>query len=148
MNCFYYKLLEATAVPPKRYSDLAAGMDLHSLEDVELKANDFYKIRTGLSLVFPDGHYGRIASRSGLAAKGIVVLGGVVDPDYTGEIFIVLYNHGKKDYKINAGDRIAQIICEKYCTPKILPIEECSGKNLSEWNKSKRQNKGFGSSGI
>ena len=62
--------------------------------------------------------YGRIAPRSGLVANfGIHVGAGVIDPDYFGEIKVVLFNLSDSDYFVEIGHRVAQIICEKYCSP-------------------------------
>ena len=60
--------------------------------------------------MFPEGTYGRIASRSSLSVlHKVEVVAGVIDPDYRGEIFVNLFNHSKKDFIINKGDRIAQL---------------------------------------
>jgi dUTP pyrophosphatase len=72
-------------------------------------------VHTGLSVAIPDGCYGRIAPRSGLALRhGIDTLAGVVDSDYRGEIVCILINLGDTPFEIAPGDRIAQLIIEKY----------------------------------
>ena len=71
-------------------------------------------IDTEIAAGFPPGTYGRIASRSGLALHHhITVFGGVIDPDYTGTIKILLYNFGDNVFEINKHDRIAQLILER-----------------------------------
>jgi dUTP pyrophosphatase len=68
-------------------------------------------VSTGIAVVLPKGVYGRVAPRSGLAVKhGIQVGAGVIDPDYTGEVKVVLFNHGEKDFEVKKGDRIAQLV--------------------------------------
>ncbi|PAA87954.1 hypothetical protein BOX15_Mlig015379g2, partial [Macrostomum lignano] len=69
----------------------------------------------------PDGTYGRIASRSGLAARyGIVAGGGVIDPDYIGQLQVILFNHSTCDFKVEPGDRIAQLVLERVATPSVV----------------------------
>ena len=73
----------------------------------------------------PTGCYGRIAPRSGLALKKFIDVGaGVVDEDYRGELGVVLFNFGEGDFKINMGDKIAQLIFEKIKTPAIIETDD------------------------
>ena len=89
----------------------------------------------------PNGCYGRIAPRSGLTLKKFIDVGaGVVDEDYRGELGVILFNFGEEDFKINMGDKIAQLIFEKIKTPAIVETD-----SLEETG---RGNKGFGSTGI
>jgi dUTP pyrophosphatase len=86
------------------------------------------------------GVYGRIAPRSGLAVKhGVQTGAGVIDPDYTGELKVILFNHGSEKFEIKKGDRIAQLILEKCETPLIDEVEEIKD--------TQRGTRGFGSSG-
>lgn len=72
-------------------------------------------ISTGISVQIPIGNYGRIAPRSGLAVKHFIDVGaGVVDADYRGEVRVLLFNFGEEEFKVSQGDRIAQLIIEKY----------------------------------
>jgi dUTP pyrophosphatase len=72
-------------------------------------------ISTGLAFAIPTGNYGRVAPRSGLAVKNSINVGaGVIDSDYRGEVKVLLFNHGDADFEISEGDRIAQLIIEKY----------------------------------
>ena len=97
-------------------------------------------IKTYTTTEPPDGTYVRIASRSGLAFKSNMhTIGGVIDPDYTGELKVILFNHGGEKFEIKQGDRIAQLILEKCETP---PIEEVASIEDTE-----RGTRGFGSSG-
>lgn len=75
--------------------------------------------RTGLAVAIPSGFYGRVAPRSGLAAKnGLDVLAGVIDSDYRGEICCVLYNTGDEPINLSAGSKICQLIIEQIITPE------------------------------
>lgn len=92
----------------------------------------------------PEGHYGRIAARSGLAVRhGIDVGAGVIDADYTGIVSVLLFNHGDADVTVSPGDRIAQLLLERVSTPD---VEE--DVDLFSTCSTERGTKGFGSSGI
>ena len=129
------------AIVPTRGSDHSVGYDLYSSEDtiVPCQAGRAL-VGTGIAVVLPSGVYGRVAPRSGLGVKHCIDVGaGVIDPDYTGEIKVVLFNHGEKDFEIKKGDRIAQLVLERCETP---PIEEI---NIVE--ETDRGESGFGSTG-
>ena len=129
------------AIVPTRGSDHSVGYDLYSSEDAMVPSQAGRAIvGTGITVVLPPGVYGRVAPRSGLAAKHCINVGaGVIDPDYTGEIKVILFNHGLKDFEIKKGDRIAQLILERCETP---PIEE-----ISIVEDTDRGSGGFGSTG-
>jgi dUTP pyrophosphatase len=113
-----FKRLVSNATLPTRGSHSAAGLDLYSIEAVCLSPNERSLVRTGLAVAIPDGYYGRIAPRSGLATKkGIDVLAGVIDADYRGEIHCLLYNAGNKVVELPAQTKICQLIIEKIITP-------------------------------
>ena len=96
---------------------MAAGHDLYAMEEVLIPAKGQALVDTGLAVGLPRGTYARIAPRSGLAnKKRINVGGGVIDADYTGEVKVILMNHGTQDCLIQAGERKAQIIFEKINT--------------------------------
>src|SRR5687768_9558534 len=118
LNVLRFKQLDPRAVLPMRGSALAAGLDLCSIEDVELEPKQRAMVRTGLAVAIPPGFYGRVAPRSGLAAKsGLDVLAGVIDSDYRGEICCVLYNTGEQTLSLPAGSKICQLIVEQIITP-------------------------------
>jgi dUTP pyrophosphatase len=113
-----FKQLDPRAVLPKRGSALAAGLDICSIEHVELPPKQRATVRTGLAVAIPPGFYGRVAPRSGLAAKnGLDVLAGVIDSDYRGEICCILYNTGDEVIDLASGTKICQLIIEKIVTP-------------------------------
>jgi len=117
------------------------GYDLYSTEDTVVPCQAGRAlVPTGIAVVLPEGVYGRVAPRSGLTVKHCIDVGaGVIDPDYTGEVKVVLFNHGDEDFEVKKGDRIAQLILEKCETP---PIEEL---NIIE--DTERGSDGFGSTG-
>ena len=114
-----FKKLDERAVLPRRGSVLAAGLDVCSVEDIELGPRQRTMAKTGLAVAIPPGFYGRIAPRSGLASKhGLDVLAGVIDSDYRGEIRCLLYNTGDEPIKLAAGSKICQLILEQIITPE------------------------------
>lgn len=118
----------------------AAGYDTYATSDVCIPSGGWEKVPTGLQIAAPSGTYIRIAPRSGLAWKhGIQTGAGVVDEDYRGEIQVILFNHGSKDFQVNKGDRIAQLIFEKIATPEL--------KICSSLDDTTRGEGGFGSTG-
>lgn len=135
------KKLSFNARLPTRGSEYAAGYDLYSIEDAVVPCQcGRALVGTGIALSLPEDVYGRVAPRSGLAVKhGIDVGAGVIDPDYTGEIKVVLFNHGDKDFEVKEGDRIAQLILERCETPII--------KEIGLLEETLRNSHGFGSTG-
>ena len=132
---------DPTAKIPTRGSDQAAGYDLYSLKEYKIPPLNIALVDTGIGTKFPPGTYGRIASRSGLVLhNSITVLGGVVDPDYTGNLKVLLYNFGNKIFDVKTGDRIAQLILEKYTVSPVTTVNEIAS--------TKRNVKGFGSTGV
>jgi len=138
----YFKKLDPKASLPSRNNLSDAGADLRSIENITIPPLSRALINTGLALEIPYGFYGRIAPRSGLAVKyGIDVLAGVVDSSYRGPLGVVLYNTDRdKEFIVNVGDRIAQIIFEEHWNFKM--------EEVSDLSDTSRSNNGFGSSGI
>ncbi|HSE16143.1 MAG TPA: dUTP diphosphatase [Pyrinomonadaceae bacterium] len=135
-----FKQLDPRAVLPERGSALAAGLDVCGIEDVEIRPKHRVMARTGLAVAIPPGFYGRVAPRSGLAAKnGLDVLAGVIDSDYRGEIVCVLYNTSDETINLPAGSKICQLIIEQIITP-----EAAWATDLDE---TARGAGGFGSTG-
>lgn len=128
------------AFAPTKGSMKSAGYDLKSAYDYMIPARGKEIVDTGIKIELPEGCYGRIAPRSGLAAKHFIDVGaGVVDEDYRGVIKVVLFNHSDKDFEVKKGDRIAQLICEKIYYPEIEEVKELSDTMRGEG--------GFGSTG-
>ena len=138
---FKVKLLSFDAKVPTRAPEFSAGLDLSSIEDTVVPANKWIAIPTGISIQIPKDCYARVAPRSGLAFKhGIQVGAGVVDSDYTGEIKVILFNHGSSDFEVKKGDRIAQLIFEKIYNEYFIEVEEL--------DDTVRGDGGFGSTGV
>lgn len=135
----YVKKLHTDAIIPTKGSARAAGYDLYALEDTVLPVMKTTKVRTGIAVSIPEHCYGKIAPRSSLGAKGITVNGGVVDSDYRGEI-IVLLQSTEQEYYIKKGERIAQLILEKYEHESML-------FRATELDSTDRGEGGFGSTG-
>lgn len=135
------KKLSKAATLPKRSSEGAVGYDLCSAIECVVPPHGKALVPTDLSLCIPDGLYGRIAPRSGLAVKRFIDVGaGVVDPDYRGNVGILLFNHGDEPFKIEWGDRVAQLILEKVAILEVLETDDL--------DKTKRGTGGFGLSSI
>lgn len=135
-----FKRLDPRATLPTRGSSLSAGLDIYSIEDVTIQSRERHLARTGLAVAIPEGCYGRVAPRSGLAAKhGLDVLAGVIDSDYRGEVGCLLYNSGDEPILLPAQSKICQLIIEKIITPR------------AEWadgiSETERGSGGFGSTG-
>ena len=135
------KKLHPDAVIPTRTSPHSFGYDLYSMEDITVPSMDRRIVSTGVCATLPPGVYGRIAPRSGMTLKyGIQTGAGVVDPDFTGELVVVLFNFGSEDFEIKRGNRIAQMILERCETPLI--------EEVIELTETERGDNGFGWSGA
>ena len=152
-----YSKLHPHAKEPFRATTSDAGYDLFSTEYVTLEPFQRKLISTGINMEIPEGFYGRIAPRSGLACKkGIDVMAGVIDSGYRGEVKVLLINFNFEGYnlkpnafeamfgsvnrtEIKPGERIAQLIIEKCHTVEWKPMKTLEG--------SQRGEQGFGSSG-
>lgn len=123
-----------------RKTKQAAGFDLVSAEDKTIKKNDEVEVLTAHKIAIPNGYFGLIAGRSGLAFKNsITTFMGIVDSDYRGTIGVLLFNHGAEDYHVKAGDRIAQLILIPYYLGPAIEVKELTD--------TERGSKGFGSTG-
>ena len=130
------------AVLPYKASPGAAGYDLTSVDTVVIPPGGSALVSTGWSMMLPQGTYGRIAPRSGLAVKHAIGVGaGVIDRDYRGVVGVVLFNHGTSHFHISQGDRIAQLILEKI----VEDVEFTHMETVLE--ATERGENGFGSTG-
>ena len=140
------KLLRPGAVVPTRGNPHDVGLDLYALVEgrengIRLCAGDRKLIPTGIAIAVPQGYYGRIAPRSGMAVKhGIDVLAGVVDPGYRGEIFVLLLNTGSEMVWVRNGDRVGQLIIE--AAASLAPLV------VTDLGATVRGASGFGSTGL
>lgn len=137
----YVRRIHPAAKLPSFQSPEAAGMDLFAIQHVDLPQNQWVKMKTGIEVACPPGTYGRIAPRSSLALRsGISILAGVIDPDYRGELQVVLFNPSQEKLCIQPGDRIAQLILEYICVPRIVETQTLQATT--------RGAGGFGSTGM
>lgn len=129
---------------PSYATDLSAGLDLRASisETIVLKPMERVLVKTGLSIALPEGYEAQVRPRSGLALKhGITVLNspGTIDADYRGEVGVILINLSTEVFKIENGDRIAQMVVAEYAN--VL------WKQVPELVKTERGSGGFGSTG-
>lgn len=135
-----FKRLDPRAILPSRGSGSAAGLDIYGIEELTIPPGERRLARTGLALAIPEGYYGRLAPRSGLATKkGLDTLAGVIDADYRGELGCLLYNAGSETIHLPAGSKICQLIIEKIITPTPVWADEITDTD--------RGSGGFGSTG-
>ena len=132
-------MLDKGALMPTRAHKEDAGLDLYSRETVIIPAKESVKIDTGVHVEIPPDMVGFLKSKSGLNVKHGLVSEGVIDEGYTGSIVVKLYNHSGYDYKIEAGDKISQLV--------ILPIAKPELELVDSLGETDRGSNGFGSSG-
>tara|TARA_B100000963_G_scaffold171583_1_gene149214 strand:- start:856 stop:1296 length:441 start_codon:yes stop_codon:yes gene_type:complete len=131
-------------ITPKYKTDGSSGVDLSAFlnKEVVIKPNSSELIPTGLQVAIPEELEIQIRPRSGLAAKesiGVLNSPGTIDSDYRGELKIILFNHGNKDFIINNGDRIAQMV--------LVPILKMEFEEVDSLPDTVRGQGGFGSTG-
>ena len=139
MSSFQVKLNYEDAQAPTRGSDEAAGYDLYSYESETVVPKQIKLIDIGISIRVPEGTYGRIAPRSSVSKKGILINAGVIDRNYRGPVKVMVHNLSNDNYVINKNDRIAQLILEQIKTPPVELVEELDDTVRGEG--------GFGSTG-
>lgn len=133
-------VLDEGAYLPTRAHDQDAGFDLRTREAFVLWPGHHHTFDTGVHLEIPRGCFGHIESKSGLNVKNSVVsCGGIIDEGYTGSIAVKLYNFGKEDKIFEVGDKIAQIIIQKYLAPEMEVVDKLE--------ETERGDNGFGSTG-
>ena len=136
------KKLDPKAVIPTKGSDAAAGVDLYAPRALVIHPGSNEVINTGLAIEIPNGYFGAIFARSGMATrKGLRPANcvGVIDSDYRGEIIVVLHNDTDIIRPVQEGDRIAQLV--------ILPYEKIEFSEVEELTDTERADGGFGSTG-
>ncbi|XP_072202122.1 deoxyuridine 5'-triphosphate nucleotidohydrolase, mitochondrial isoform X2 [Excalfactoria chinensis] len=132
--------LSENACAPSKGSARAAGYDLYSAYDYAIPPMEKVVVKTDIQIALPSGCYGRVAPRSGLAAKHFIDVGaGVIDEDYRGNVGVVLFNFGKETFEVKKGDRIAQLICERIFYPELEEVQALDDTERGEG--------GFGSTG-
>ncbi len=120
-----------------------AGLDLSSVEDLEILPGESRLVRTGIAIELPPATEAQVRPRSGLALKHqITVLNapGTIDAGYRGEIGIILINHGRHPFQVTAGMRVAQMV--------IAPVTRAVIEEVGQLTESDRGTGGFGSTGT
>lgn len=138
------QILDTDLEIPRYAKDGDAGVDLRSTEKLILEPGQRALVKTGIAIALPAGYVGLVHPRSGLAVKhGITVVNapGTIDSGYRGEIMVCLLNTDRSEsFSIERGDRIAQLIIQKY--------EHANFRQVEELEISARGSTGFGSSGV
>ena len=138
------KIYRETDNPLPEYQNKGdAGLDIRANENMTIRAYGWEVIGTGLYIIIPFGYEGQMRTRSGLAAKkGIQVLNspGTIDSGYRDELKVILINHSHWGYKVNKGDRIAQLV--------ISPMTQAKLEEVYELNKDDDRGGGLGSTGV
>lgn len=120
----------------------SAGWDIHAIEEVTIPPRELRMLKTGFGVQVPKGFYAAILPRSSFGKKKIIVTNspGTIDSDYTGEIMVMLYNLSDDFFYIKEGDRIAQMILQKYDNMEFEVVQE--------FEETQRGSGGFGSTGY
>jgi dUTP pyrophosphatase len=129
---------------PSRATAQAAGYDVRSAEtDLDLHPGEIRAVSTGLIMELPPGMECQVRPRSGLAARYGITLPnspGTIDPDYRGELKVLLQNGGRETVSIRRGERIAQLVFARFEAPDVLEVDSIS--------QTDRGQGGFGSTGM
>ena len=125
--------LSSNIKTPSKSTKFAVGLDIHSPATYIISAKDQTMIPTGLRIQIPPGHYWHLCSKSSLAMKHHVHVGaGIIDPDYTGEVKVLLLNLGHKPFQVSSADAIAQLILEKVSTPILQRVDTLPSTNRGD----------------
>ena len=141
-----YKKIDPKAIMPTKGSKYSAGVDLYAVckrvSGMQILPRNTVKIKTGIAIEIPEGYFGAIFARSGMATnKGLRPANcvGVIDSDYRGEIIVPLYNDSDECRTIRSGDRVAQLV--------VLPFLNMEMNEVEELSDTERGDGGFGSTG-
>jgi len=132
-------MLDEGAKMPTRAHRWDAGLDIYAAERKVIRANDFEVVETGVHVQIPEGCVGLLTSKSGLMAKHGLTCRGTIDCGYTGSIRAVVFNHSGKDYIVQKGDKVTQLVIVP-CV--LLPLEQ-----VDSLEETDRGDGGFGSTG-
>lgn len=131
--------LDNGAKMPTRAHETDAGLDIYARETKTILAGKSEVFDTGVHIELRKNTVGMLKSKSGLNVKHGITSEGVIDVGYTGSIVAKLYNNSDKDYTVNAGDKITQLVILPILTPELELVESLED--------TERGNNGFGSSG-
>jgi len=135
------KKISEDAELPKYSLPSDVGLDLVCIENVSFMPTEKKEVKTGIMVKIPKGHVGLIRDRAGIVSKiNLHTFAGTFDPDYRGEVTVILKNLGDVEVEIEKGMKIAQLV--------ILPVKSVEVKEVEEMDETQRGSKGFGSSGL
>ena len=132
--------LDEGAYVPYRAHETDAGMDIRAMKSQIVPAKESAIFRTGVHVQLPPNTAGILVSKSGLNVRHDITSTGLIDEGYDGEIMVKLYNHGGRDYKVNAGDKISQLVIMPVLYEDVLIVDDFD-------QKTDRGSNGFGSTG-
>ena len=133
------KRLTDVSLPTKAHPN-DAGLDLRAPETITIKPGEARKIATGICLKIPKGYYGKIFDRSSNAIRKLMVVAGVIDAEFVGELSVILLNMNISDIIINKEDKFCQIV--------IMRVENLNLCETNELENTVRGDRCFGSSGV
>ncbi len=146
MRIDFIRLDDRAAAPRyARYGD--AGADITTVHNFTLEPGERAVVGTGIAIAVPEGYAAFVHPRSGLAAKaGISVVNapGTIDSGYRGEVKVILINHGNEPYHFSIGERIAQLVIQRYAQAEFVEVDELYFDGL----ETERGSNGFGSTGT
>ncbi len=133
--------LDEEAKIPEYAHPRDAGMDVFSVQEVELEPGERRAVKTGIAMMIPEGHVGLVWDKSGRALKeGLSTMAGVIDAGYRGEVQIVLLNAGDEPITVDRHQKIAQILVQPVMSPEIKAVQSLDDTTRGE--------SGFGSTGL
>lgn len=138
-----FRRIHPDAALPSYAHEGDAGMDVRSVEELELAPGARALVHTGLVMMLPPGWEAQVRPRSGLALKhGVTVLNtpGTIDAGYRGEVGVILANFGDRPFKVSKGDKVAQVV--------VAPVTRADIVETSELDETERGAGGFGSTGV
>jgi len=135
------RIIHPSAKIPSRKRNTDAGYDIYSVESVDLRPNRATIVRTGIQISAPPGYYYTIEGRSSLWSQGVFPNRGIIDSTFCGELVVSLVNVNADVFRVESGDRIAQIILSKQYDAQFTIVEQFS----EDYNQ--RGTNGFGSTG-
>jgi dUTP pyrophosphatase len=126
---------------PEYMMESDVGLDLRAKESVVLRPMEQKRVRTGIAIKIPEGHVGLVRDRAGIVSKmNVHTAAGTFDPDYRGEVSVVLINFSDVPVEIEEGMRIAQLV--------IMPVTKVKVKEVDKLPITERYDRGFGSTGL
>lgn len=132
--------LDDGATMPSRAHEYDAGLDLYAAETAYIAPHTWLMVSTGVHAEIPKGFVGLLTSKSGLMAKQGITCRGTIDAGYTGTIKAVLFNHSDRVFKVEAGQKVTQLV--------VLPIITPEPELVDKLEETERGAGGFGSTGV